>query len=194
VANHLTTPPSVLSYVAHLPPRAHAIFCYEDVESAREVLVSYINGGRERNEAICVLGSSRESYDHFLQSTGLSAQFAEHPIDFLEMNKFASAKGIEFETALTLAKSRLEDAKRTGSSGLRVFILANDYLDYTTAEGVLQFEKRLGQNFAFPLTAVCAYDLTEVGGRWDQILLELLKVHGAHIFKGLAGSERDVVS
>ena len=194
MAKHLTTPPSVLSYVAHLPPQAHAIFCYENVESAREVLVSYINGGRERNEAISILGSSRESYDHFLQSTGLSAQFAEHPIDCLEMNKFASAKGIEFETALTLAKSRLEDAKRTGSSGLRVFILANDYLDYTTPEGVLQFEKKLGENFSFPMTAICAYDLTEVGGRWDQILLELLKVHGAHIFKGLAGSERDVVS
>ena len=194
MAKHLTTPPSVLSYVAHLPPRAHAIFCYENVESAREVLVSYVNGGRERNEAISILGSSSESYDHFLQSTGLSAQFAEHPIDFLEMNKFASAKGIEFETALTLAKSRLEAAKRTGSGGLRVFILANDYLDYTTVEGVLQFEKKLGENFSFPLTVICAYDLTEVGARWDQVLLELLKAHGAHIFRGLAGSERDVVS
>jgi len=194
MANPLTVDPSVLHYVAHLPPTAHAIFCYENVEAAREVLTSYLNGGQESNETVHILSSSRESFDDFLQSIKLYAPFAEQRIDCIEMNKFSSkTKGIDYETALVLMKSRLDAAKRLGFSGLRIFILANDYLDYTTADGVLQFEKQLGQNLPFPMAAICAYDLAEVGGRWDQVLLDLLKAHGAHIFKGLAGSDGGVV-
>ena len=190
----MTLPPSVLDYVARLPPTTHAVFCYENVEVAREVLISYLNGGKENNEAVYILSSSRESFDDFLQSIKLYEPFAEQRIDCIEMNKFSSkTKGIDYEMALTLMKSRLDATKRLGLSGLRIFILANNYLDYTTAEGVLQFEKQLGQNLPFPISAICAYDLTEAGGRWDQVLLDLLKAHGAHIFKGLAGSGGDVV-
>ena len=190
----MTVDPSVLQYVAHLPPTAHAIFCYENVEEAREVLTSYLNGGQESNEAVHVLSSSRESFDDFLQSIKLYSPFAEQRIDCIEMNKFSSkTKGIDYETALALMKSKLDAAKRLGFSGLRIFILANDYLDYITADGVLQFEKQLGQNLPFPMAAICAYDLAEAGGRWDQVLLDLLKAHGGHIFKGLAGSDGGVV-
>ena len=187
-------PPSLLDYVARLPPTAHAIFCYENVETAREVLVSYLNGAKERNEAVYILSSSRESFDDFLRSIKLYAPFAEQRIECIEMNKFSSkTKGIDYETALALVKPRLDVTKRLGFSGLRIFILANDYLEYTTAEGVLQFETQLGQNLPVPMTVICAYDLGEAGGIWDQVLLDLLKVHGAHIFKGLAGSDKDVV-
>ena len=140
-----------------------------------------------------ILASSRESFEDFLQLVRLSSPHAEQQIDFLEMNKLSSkSKGLDYEATLALMKSRLE-VKRLGFGGYRIFILANDYLDYTTAEGVLQFEKQLGHNFAFPMAAICAYDLAEAGGRWDQVLLDLLKAHGAHIFKGLAGSDGGVV-
>ncbi|HUO41931.1 MAG TPA: MEDS domain-containing protein [Methylomirabilota bacterium] len=188
-------PPSILDYVARVSPGTHAIFCYENVEEAREVFISYVSGGRDRNEAVYILASSRESFEDFLQSVRLSSPHAEQRIDFLEMNKLSSkSKGLDYEATLALMKPRLDEVKRLGFGGYRIFILANDYLDYTTAEGVLQFEKQLGQNFAFPMAAICAYDLAEVGGRWDQVLLELLKAHGAHIFRGLAGSGGEVVS
>ncbi|MGD0421957.1 MAG: MEDS domain-containing protein [Candidatus Bathyarchaeia archaeon] len=191
-ASHLTVNPSVLDYVAHLPPTAHAVFCYENVETVRQVLVSYLKGSQERNEAVYILSSSRESFDDFLHSSKLYAPFAEQQIDCIEMSKFSSrTKGIDYETAMNLIKSRLDATKRLGFNGLRIFVLANDYLDYATAEGVLEFEKQLGQNFPIPITAICAYDLAEAGGRWDQVLLDLLKAHGAHVFKGLAGSDRD---
>ena len=161
---------------------------------AREVLISYLNGGKESSEAVCIISSSRGSFDDFLQSIRLYEPFAEQRIDCIEMNKFSSkTKGIDYEMALTLMKSRLDATKRMGLSGLRIFILTNNYLDYTTAEDVLQFEKQLGQNLPFPISTICAYDLAEAGGRWDQVLLDLLKAHGAHIFKGLAGSGGDVV-
>lgn len=180
----------MLDYVAHLPPTAHAIFCYENVETVRQVLISYLKGSQESNEAVHILSSSRESFDDFLQSVKLYAPFAEQQIDCIEMNKFSSkTKGIDLETALSLAKARLDAIKRLGFNGLRIFVLANDYLDYSNAEGVLKFEKQLGQNFPISMAAICGYDLTEAGGRWDQVLLDLLKAHGAHVFKGLAGSD-----
>ena len=99
----------------------------------------------------CIFSVLRESFDDFLQSIKLYAPFAEQRIDCTEMDKFSSkTKGINYETALSLAKSRLDAARRSGFNGLRIFILANDYLDYTTPEGVLQFEKQLGQAFPFP--------------------------------------------
>lgn len=190
----MTVNPSVLEYVAHLPPTAHAIFCYENVETVRQVLISYLKGSQERNEAVHILSSSRESFDDFLQALKLYAPFSEQQIDSIEMNKFSSkTKGIDYETAMSLAKSRLDATKRLGFNGLRVFVLANDYLDYAPAEGVLKFEKQLGHNFSIPMAAICGYDLTEAGGRWDQVLLDLLKAHGAQVFKGLAGSDRDAV-
>jgi hypothetical protein len=155
--------------------------------------MSYLNGAQERNEAVHILSSSRESFDDFLQSIKLYAPFAEQHIDFIEMNKFSSTtEGINYEAALSLAKSQLDAARRLGFNGFRIFILANDYLDYTTPEGVLHFEKQLGQEFPFPMAGICAYDLAAAGARWDQVLLDLLKAHGAHIFKGLAGSDWDV--
>jgi len=192
--SHLSVNPSVLGYVAHLPPTAHAIFCYENVETVRQVLISYLKGSQESNEAVQILSSSRESFDDFLQSLKLYAPFAEQQIDCIEMNKFFSkTKGIDYETTVGLAKSRLDATKRLGFNGLRVFVLANDYLDYATAEGVLKFEKQLGQNFPIPMAVICGYDLTEAGGRWDQVLLDLLKAHGSHVFKGLAGSDGEEV-
>ena len=188
----MTVSPSVLDYVAHLPPTAHAVFCYENVETVREVLESYLEGSRESKSAVCILSSSRESFDDFLQSLKLRPQFAEHRLDLIEMSKFSSkSKGIDHEIALDLAKSRLDATKRLGFNGLRIFTLANDYLDYATAESVLKFERQLGQNFPIPIAAICGYDLAEAAGRWDPVLLELLKAHGSHIFKGLAGSDRD---
>ena len=190
----MTVDPSVLDYVAHLPPTAHAVFCYENVETVRQVLVSYLKGGQESNEAVYILSSSSETFDDFLQSLKLYAPFAEQQIDCIEMSKFSSkTKGIDYETAMNLAKSRIDATKRLGFNGLRIFILANDYLNYATAEDVLKFEKQLGQNFPIPVAAICGYDLAEAGGRWDQVLLDLLKAHGAHVFKGLAGSDREGV-
>jgi hypothetical protein len=190
----LTVTSSVLDYVAHLPPTAHAVFCYENVETVRQVLTSYLKGGKESNEAVHILSSSHESFDDFLQSVKLYAPFAEQRIDCIEMNKFSSkTRGIDYETALDLAKSRLNATRRLGFNGLRIFVLANDYLDYATAEDVLKFEKQLGQNFSLPIAAICGYDLAKAGGRWDQVLLDLLKAHGAHVFKGLAGSDKDGV-
>jgi hypothetical protein len=192
MANHLTVNPSVLEYVARLPQTSHAIFCYENVETARQVLISYMNGGQENNEAVHILSSSRESFDDFLQHIELYPPFAGQQIDCIEMNKFSSkSKGINYETGLALARSRLDTTKKSGFKGLRLFVLANDYLDYTPPEGVLKFEERLGQNFPSLITAICAYDLAEAGGIWDQVLPDLLKVHGACIFKGLAGSDED---
>ena len=188
-------PPSILDYVARVSPRTHAIFCYENIEEAREVFISYVGGGRDRNEAVYILASSRESFEDFLQSVRLSSPHAEQRIDFLEMSKLSSkSKGLDYEATLALMKPLFDEVKQLGFGGYRIFILANDYLDYTTAERVLQFEKQLGHDFAFPMAAICAYDLAEVGGKWDQVLLELLKAHGAHIFRGLAGSGGEVVS
>jgi hypothetical protein len=190
VINHLTVPPSVLDYVAHLPSSAHAIFCYENSEVARQVFVSYVNGAQEMNEPVHILSSSRESYENFLQSLKLYASFAKQQIDCIEIHKFSSkSKGINHETALAIAKAQLDRNKSLGFNGLRIFVLANDYLDYTTPEGVLDFERQLGQSFPFHMTGICAYDLTEGGGRWNEVLLDLLKAHGSHIFRGLAGSE-----
>jgi len=193
-ASNLTVNPSVLDYVTHLPSTAHAIFCYESVETVSQVLVSYVKGGQESNQVVYIVSSSRESFDNFLQSLKLYSPFAEQQIDCIEMNKFSSkTKGIDYEKAMGLAKSRLDTIKRLGFNGLRVFVLANDYLDYATAEGVLKFEKQLGQNFPIPMAVICGYDLTEAGGRWDQVLLDLLKAHGSHVFKGLAGSDGEEV-
>jgi len=188
-------PPSVLGYVAGVSLGTHAIFCYEDVEEAREVFASYVNGGREKNETVYILASSRESFDDFLQSMRLIAPHAEQRINCLEMNKFSSkTKGIDYESALAHMKLPLDEVRELGFGGYRIFILGNDYLDYITADRVLQFEKQLGHNFTFPMAAICAYNLAEVEGRWDEVLLELLKAHGAHIFRGLAGSGGEVVS
>jgi hypothetical protein len=124
----------------------------------------------------------------------LYAPFEEQQIDCIEMNKFSSkTKGIDYETALGLAKSLLDATQRVGFNGLRIFVLANDYLNYATAQGVLKFEKQLGQKFPIPMAAICGYDLAEAEGRWDQVLLDLLKAHGAYVFKGLAGSDWDGV-
>jgi len=190
----LTVDPSVLDYVAHLRPTAHAIFCYENFETVRQVLLSYLKGSQESNQAVYILSSSRESFDDFLQSLKLYAPFGEQQIDCIEMNRFSSKmKGIDYEIALGLAKARLDATKRSGFNGLRIFVLANDYFDYATAEGVLKFEKQLGQNLPIPMTAICAYNLTEARGRWDQVLLDLLKAHGTHVFKGIAGSDGGAV-
>jgi hypothetical protein len=184
----------VLDYVAHLAPSTHAVLCYENVETVRQVLVSYLKGSEESNEAVRILSSSRESFGDFLQSVKLHAPFLEEQIDCIEMNKFSSKTGgIDYETALSLLKSRFDETKRLGFNGLRVLILANDYLEYTTPEGVLKFEKQLGQNFPFAMTVICGYDLAEAGGGWNQVLLDLLKVHRAHVFKGVAGSDEDIV-
>jgi len=108
------------------------------------------------------------------------------------MNKFFSkTKGIRFETAMAVAKSTLDSTKMSGFNGLRLFILADDYLDYTSPQGVLRFEEWFGQNLPFPMTAICSYNLAEARGRWDEVLLDLLKVHGIRIFKGIAGSNED---
>jgi sugar phosphate isomerase/epimerase len=150
-----------------------------------------MKGAQESNEVMQILSSSQGSCDNFLQAVKLYAS-AEQRIDCIEMSKFASkTKGINHETALALAKARLEAIRRLGFNGIRIFTLANDYLDYTTAEAVLQFEKQLGQNFPLPITGICAYDLTCAQGKWDRVLLDLLKAHGAHVFKGIAGSDRD---
>jgi hypothetical protein len=73
--NHLTVANSVLRYVARLPATTHAVFCYEDTETARQVLMSYLN------EAVHILSYSRESLDLFLQSIKLYKPFAEERIN-----------------------------------------------------------------------------------------------------------------
>ena len=144
------------------------------------------------NEAVRILSSSRESFENFLRSLKLRSTFAGEQIDCIEMCEFSSKiKGINYETALSLTKGQLETNKSLGFNGLRIFTLANDYLDYATPEGVLDFERQLGQNFLFPMTGICAYDLAEAGVKWDKVLLDLLKAHGSYVFKGLAGSNED---
>ena len=192
VINRLTVPSSVLDYVAHLPPSTHAIFCYENSEVARQVLMSYVNGAQEMNEEVHILSSSRESFENFIQSLKLYVSFAKQQISCIEIDHFSSkTKGINHETALALAKAQLDRNKSLGFNGLRIFALANDYLDYATPEGVLDFERQLGQSFPFRMTGICAYDLAEGGARWNKVLLDLLKAHGSRIFKGLAGSDED---
>ena len=176
--------------VARLPPTTHAVLCYENTETARQVLMSYLNGARERNEAVHILSSSLKSLDVFLQSIGLHTPFEEERTKCIEVDKFCS-EGINYEKAMVLAKPTLDAVRRWGSNGLRIFALANDYLDYVTPEEVLQFESQMGNRFSIPVTGICAYDLVDARAGWDRILLDLLKAHGVHVFQGLAGSDEE---
>ena len=189
----MTVTPSVLDYVTHLSPPAHAILCYESAETVRQVFISYLNGGREKNETVDVLSSSRETFNHFLQCIKYSSPLKEqNPINCIEMAEFSSkTNGIDYGRSLTLMKSRLNIVKKLGFTGLRIFTIANDYLDYATPQEVLQLEQHWGQKFPYSITIMCSYDLTRAEGKFDVVLLDLLKAHGTHIFTGLAGSDED---
>ena len=177
-----TITPAVLNYVANLPQTSHAIFCYESLDQAYEVFRAYVSGATERNEAVRILSSSKRSYDLFLQATGPPTKDL---VNWIEMNAFASKTGFNSEKALSLAKSELDAALKLGFKGLRLFSLANDYLNYTSLMDVLEFEKQLGLRFPTSMSAICAYDIR--GNLGEEALETLLKAHGSHIFQGVAG-------
>ena len=174
--------PSVLDFVARLPSTSHAIFCYESLDNACEVFRAYVKGATESDEAVRILCSSKSSYDAFMQSVKLPT--AKDQVHHMDMSAFSSKRGFNSELAISLTKSELDATRKLGFKGLRVFSLANDYLNYASLNDVLQFEKQLGLRFPLPISGICAYD---IGSLVDEALADLLKAHGSHIFQGIAG-------
>ena len=175
---------SVLDHVACLPPKSHAIMCYEDTETACQVLSAFVEGAVEKNEAVHILCSSRNAYDAFMQTANVSPHARDH-IQYLAMSEFSSKlAGLNREKALSLIKSALEATSKLGFSGLRIFTLSNQYFDHTSPHEVLRFEQQLGHEFPLPIAMICAYDTSNLS---DEILLELLRAHDSHIFQGIAG-------
>lgn len=109
---------------------------------------------------------------------------AKDHVHHMDMGAFSSKRGFNSELAISLTKSELDATRKLGFKGLRVFSLANDYLDYAPLNDVLQFEKQIGLKFPLSISGICAYDIGSLG---DEALAELLKAHGSHIFQGIAG-------
>jgi hypothetical protein len=159
--------------------------CYEDTEIIRQVFKAFVDGSVEKNEAVQVICSSRNAYDAFMQIANLSPLARDH-VQCLPMSEFSSKSGgVNHEKALSVIKSALEATSKMGFNGLRIFSLSNQYFDHISTDEVVRFEQQLGHEFTLPIAMICAYDTAK--NLSDEVLLDLLRAHGSHIFQGLAG-------
>jgi len=156
----------------------HAIFCYEAPGTLTRGLRAYVEGSIEKNEAVKILSSSRSTYEDLLKHLP-EATLVRNRVGFIPIME------LNCEKYRTFAESTVDEIKRLGYTGVRIFCLATEYFAYSSPQEVIKLEKQLGHNFSFPMSAICAYDTT--AGMKDEILAELLQAHGGHIFERIAG-------
>jgi len=184
--------PKVCEYVETLPLGSHAILCYDTKSEAAQVLSSYLKGGLDRNEAVCLIAPTQDAYSDMLQRAGIEAKPLEGNgrLRFLSMNELYAHKSkslLDFDRVFRSAQQVTREGSVYGFKGTRFILLSECQLEYISPANLLRFESELGRTFNLPLTVICTYDGHELIKRGlGELLLSLFQHHGRIIGKELA--------
>ena len=179
--------PEVLDYVSSLEPSSHAVLFYDSKEVAAQIFAAYIDGGIERGEAIYFIGPSREHYRNLLDLAGVRVTSLERggQLKFISIQDFYLEMGhLSYTRVLQTIQLLLSD---DGFKGARLISLTDALLQNVSPQDLAHYERKVGETFPFPISAICSYDaqktIDQVG---HDFLIDLLKMHGHNIFQGLA--------
>jgi len=178
--------------VETLPLGSHAILCYDTKSEAAQVLSSYLKGGLDRNEAVCLIAPTHNAYSGMLQRAGIDANPLEvnGRLRFLSMTELYAHMGkspLDFDRAIRSAQQVLREGDVCRFKGTRFILLSEFQLEYMSPTNLIRFESEIGRTVNLPLSVICTYDGHELIKRGlGELLLSLFQHHGRIIGKELA--------
>jgi len=190
--------PEVLDYVARLSTGSHALFLYETVRQASEVFRAYLDGAIDRGEAIFFTGSSHENLRDFLGLAGAEVPSLEKdgilrhvPLWDFCFEDWQLSRRKAWESVQGLLRGVAE----SGLKGARVILLADRCLRYAMPKELVQFEREWGISFDSPVSVICSYDVSRMSSLGlGSLMIELIRLHGHGIFKGLVSQNDEKVT
>ena len=180
----------VLDYVARLPIGAHAALFHESDETAAQVFTAYARGAIERRERVYFISMSIEDQQRFLNlgaPDSSDLQVVER-LDYVSLMDFCiENRRLSWSKAKDQLQTLVGSVDGLQVKGARVIVLADQYLRNASRDILVQFERVWGWSFPFPLSVICSYDTRNLTDpNWGDLIVELCRVHGHLIFKGLA--------
>ena len=185
----------VLDYVARLPIGAHAALFHESDETAAQVFTAYARGAVERRERVYFISMSIEDQQRFLNlgaPDSSDLQVVER-LDYVSLMDFCiENRRLSWSKAKDQLQTLVGSVDGLQVKGARVIVLADQYLRNASRDILVQFERVWGWSFPFPLSVICSYDTRNLADpNWGDLIVDLCRVHGHLIFKGLAATRAE---
>jgi len=177
----------ILDYAKNLESHDHAVLFYDNLEEKWRVISNHLRCALEN-------GTPAVYICHFEEPDQVREGLKRHGIDVLAHESHDTFRILELgdyfkqeefnqiEIELETAYQQLLKKNKT----MRVAVDSTFAIKNLHAEEVLKYERGIGRKFTLPIAGICAYDTQAVTETSEELLQELLKLHGHAIFPGIA--------
>ena len=177
--------------LANLNPRDHIILVYNSLESKHTVLFNYILNGIENDEAAIYVCSEEAPTDvkDAMKNFGINVeeQLLTGALKIMDYNEIYIQNG-EFSIDNVMEKWNkfYEDALNSNFEGLRVTGEMQCFLTHQLVHELIEYEKALHTVLDIPITAICAYNATDLQKIENSINIysELVRAHKKVLYAG----------
>jgi sugar-specific transcriptional regulator TrmB/archaellum biogenesis ATPase FlaH len=187
----LTPSDRIAHMLTSLKPRDHIILVYNSLESKYTILFNYILNGIENNEAavyVCSEETPRDVKDA-MKNFGIDTEEHMHTgaLKILDYNDIYIQNGkFNINEVMDKWSGFYEDALNSNFSGLRVTGEMQCFLTHQLVHELVEYEKALHTILDIPITAICAYNATDLQKVENSINVysELVKAHKKVLYAG----------
>jgi DNA-binding PadR family transcriptional regulator len=180
-------PEQVLDYVKNLQSHDHAVLFYENLEEKWRVIFNHLQCALENGKpAVYICRHEEPAQVHeALRRLGIDVLGHESHGRFRILQLGDCSKDEEINqigTGLETVYQQLMKENKT----IRVALDATFAIKELQLEKILKYEQLIGRAFTLPIAGICAYNAQAVAEASDELLRELVKLHGHVIFPGIA--------
>ena len=182
--------PFTLTYAANLEPRDRAILFYDNLVVAAEYFCAFIEEGIRRQEATYFTGLEPRRYQKLFEQVGIRVAELENCGYLRNLTTDISTELHQFNGSVFDRKSDdplLTDLEANPRGVRFVHIQGRRGPQNTSAQELMEKERKAHKLSSFPTTSICCYDAKLVlEDAPSECFKELLKTHDHCVFQGIA--------
>lgn len=171
----------------------HVVLLYTTSEDKRDCLFTYLKAGLDRGQAVAYVTSQESTTDikQAMLEFGIDVERCEQQgaLSIIDSRDWYLIDGaFNLSKTMDLWRQLLETSKTKGFKGLRVTGEMACFFESDMVDKLIEYEHALHRVLDFPMTAICAYDVTVFSKKeWFNVLIELLNTHSTAIMLGDTG-------
>lgn len=173
-----------LGYANILKAGDHGVFFYRDPQEKHETLFNFLQAGLQNGEGAVYVASQEPSKQirRRMKDFGLNVKALEkdNVLKIFDYNDWYMIDGeVNVSHVMMMSQRVFDEAVEIGLKGLRGCGETACFFEHNKQKELLEYELMIGRKLAFPVTALCAYDVNHAKFVDGKYFASLIKAHGS---------------
>ena len=180
-----------LDYVRKLEVGNHGVFFYGNPHEKHEVLFNFLQAGFQNEEGVIYVASQENSKQirRHMEDFGLNVKALEKDgmLRVFDYDSWYIIDGeVDVPHIMMMSQRVVDEAMEIGLKGLRGCGETACFFEHKKQKELLEYELMIGRKLAFPVTALCAYDMNHAKFLNEKFFISLIKAHGPVVTSSFA--------